>query len=48
MLGCRLVPMSGGATLVGFADPADAAETRRPLKVRRASLLAQQDETEDA
>ncbi len=47
-LSCRLVPMSGGSTLVGFSEGAEAPDARRSLKVRRATLLAQVDETEDA
>jgi len=47
-LACRFVPMSGGASLVGFSDAPALGEAKRPLKVRRASLLAQVDETEDA
>lgn len=47
-LTCRFVPMSGGATLVGFADPVDNPEPKRLLKVRRASLLTRTNEVEDA
>lgn len=48
VLTCRFVAMSGGSTLVGFSATTEAAGPKRPLKVRRASLLQRADETEDA
>jgi PAS domain-containing protein len=48
-LRCRVVPMSGGATLIGFsAVDAVPPAVRRQLKIRRATLLSEVEATEDA